>query len=42
MVAIDTLGKVRGPTDGRRNAYEVDVQALSKLQTCSATGPRRS
>jgi len=32
MVAIDTLGKVRGQSDGRRNAYEVDVQALSKLQ----------
>jgi hypothetical protein len=32
MVAIDTLGKVRAGTDGRRNAYEVDVQALSRLQ----------
>ncbi len=32
MVAIDTLGKVRAHTDGRRNAYEVDVQALSELQ----------
>jgi hypothetical protein len=32
MVAIDTLGKVRGASDGRRNAYEVDVQALSELQ----------
>ncbi len=32
MVAIDTLGKVRGASDGRRNAYEVDVQALSRLQ----------
>ena len=32
MVAIDTLGKVRPGGDGRRNAYEVDVQALSALQ----------
>ena len=27
MVAIDTLGKVRPASDGRRNAYEVDVEA---------------
>jgi hypothetical protein len=32
MVALDTLGKVRPHTDGRRNAYEVDVQALTGLQ----------
>lgn len=32
MVAIDTLGKVRPPADGRRNAYEVDVAALARLQ----------
>ena len=32
LVAIDTLGKVRGSTDGRRNAYEVDVAAMARLQ----------
>ena len=32
LVAVDTLGKARPPTDGRRNAYEVDVALLSKLQ----------
>ena len=32
LVAIDTLGKVRGATDGRRNAYEVDVAAMARLQ----------
>ena len=32
MVALDTLGKVRPNSDGRRNAYEVDVQALTGLQ----------
>jgi len=32
MVAIDTLGKVRPGTDGKRGAYEVDVQALAGLQ----------
>jgi len=32
MVAIDTLGKVRGASSGRRNAYEVDVEAMNKLQ----------
>ena len=32
MVALDTLGKARPNSDGRRNAYEVDVQALNGLQ----------
>jgi hypothetical protein len=32
MVAIDTLGKVRGASDGRRNAYDVDVAAMARLQ----------
>lgn len=32
MVAVDTLGKVRPSGDGRRNAYEVDVAAMSELQ----------
>ena len=32
MVAIDTLGKVRPTTDGRRNAYDVDVAHLARLQ----------
>lgn len=33
IVAIDTLGKVRPRTDGRRNAYEVDVEDLGRLQS---------
>lgn len=32
LVAIDTLGKARPPSSGRRNAYEVDVEMLAKLQ----------
>lgn len=32
MVAVDTLGKVKPHTDGRRSAYEVDVQHLARLQ----------
>ena len=32
VVAIDTLGKVRPRSDGRRNAYEVDVEDLGRLQ----------
>jgi hypothetical protein len=32
LVAIDTLGKVRPRTTGRRNAYEVDVEDLGRLQ----------
>lgn len=32
LVAVDTLGKVRPPGDGRRNAYEVDVAAMNELQ----------
>ena len=32
MVAVDTLGKVRPHSDGRRNAYEVDVQHMARLQ----------
>lgn len=32
LVAIDTLGKVRPRTSGRRNAYEVDVEDLGRLQ----------
>ena len=31
-VAVDTLGKVKPNTDGRRGAYEVDVQHLARLQ----------
>lgn len=33
MVAIDTLQRVRPRSDGRRNAYEVDVQDLARLQS---------
>ncbi|MBA2757369.1 MAG: bifunctional DNA primase/polymerase [Chloroflexi bacterium] len=33
LVAIDTLGKVRPRSDGRRNAYEVDVEDLGRLQS---------
>jgi len=32
VVAIDTLGRVRPRTNGRRNAYEVDVEDLGRLQ----------
>lgn len=32
VVAIDTLQRVRPWTNGRRNAYEVDVKDLSRLQ----------
>jgi hypothetical protein len=32
LVAIDTLGKVRPRADGRRSAYEVDVEDLGRLQ----------
>ncbi len=32
LVAIDTLSKVRGASDGRRNAYELDVAAMARLQ----------
>jgi hypothetical protein len=32
LVAIDTLGKVRKPTNGKRGAYEVDVEDLGRLQ----------
>lgn len=32
LVAIDTLQKVRAPGDSRRNAYEVDVADLGRLQ----------
>ena len=32
LVAIDTLGRVRPGSDGRRNAYEVDVEDLGRLQ----------
>ena len=32
MVAIDTLGKVRPRSNGKRNAYEVDVEDLGRLQ----------
>jgi hypothetical protein len=32
VVAIDTLGKVRAPTNGKRGAYEVDVEDLGRLQ----------
>jgi hypothetical protein len=32
VVAIDTLQRVRPRTSGRRNAYEVDVEDLAKLQ----------
>ena len=33
MVAVDTLGKVRAASSGRRNAYEVDVEDLGRLQS---------
>lgn len=32
VVAIDTLGKVRPRGDSRRNAYQVDVEDLARLQ----------
>ena len=32
LVAIDTLGKVRPRSNGKRNAYEVDVEDLGRLQ----------
>jgi len=32
LVAIDTLQRVRGKSDSRRNAYEVDVEDLGRLQ----------
>lgn len=32
VVAIDTLGKVRKATTGKRGAYEVDVEDLGRLQ----------
>lgn len=32
VVAIDTLGKVRQRSDGRRNAYEIDVEDLGRVQ----------
>lgn len=32
LVAIDTLGKVRPASDGRRNAYDVDVADMARLQ----------
>jgi hypothetical protein len=32
LVMIDTVQKIRGKSDGRRNAYEVDVQDLGRLQ----------
>ena len=32
MVAIDTLGKVRPRSEGHRNAYEVDVALMARLQ----------
>jgi hypothetical protein len=32
IVAIDTLGKVRPQGDARRNAYQVDVEDLARLQ----------
>lgn len=33
LVAIDTLQRVRARTNGKRNAYEVDVEDLGRLQT---------
>lgn len=33
MVAIDTLGRVRPRSNGKRNAYEVDVEDLGRLQS---------
>lgn len=32
LVAVDTLQRVRGRADSRRNAYEVDVEDLGRLQ----------
>lgn len=32
LVAIDTLAKVRPPSNGKRNPYEVDVEDLGRLQ----------
>lgn len=31
LVALDTLGKVRSTGDGRRNAYQVDVEDLARI-----------
>jgi hypothetical protein len=33
LVAIDTLGRVRPHSTGKRNAYEVDVEDLGRLQS---------
>lgn len=33
LVAVDTLQRVRGRSDSRRNAYEVDVEDLGRLQS---------
>lgn len=33
MIIVDTLGRVRTPGDGRRNAYQVDVQDVGALQS---------
>lgn len=32
LIAIDTLQRVRPPTSGKRNVYEVDVEDMGKLQ----------
>lgn len=39
LVAIDTLGRVRPRTNGRRNAYEVDVEDLGRLQSLFRNRP---
>jgi molybdenum cofactor biosynthesis enzyme len=33
LVIVDTLGRVRTPGDGKRNAYQVDVQDVGRLQS---------
>lgn len=33
MILVDTLGRVRTPGDGRRNAYQVDVQDVGRIQS---------
>jgi hypothetical protein len=39
VVAIDTLGRVRPRSTGRRNAYEVDVEDLAALQNLFRNRP---
>lgn len=39
MIIVDTLGRVRTPGDGKRNAYQVDVQDVGSLQKLLSNRP---